>query len=341
MASIPIGQSNNRQSLSGYQKILIGPSYSLDSSPIAELPSKHNALALGIDFACGHRKFVGIGGPSGWGKSELLAYVSKAMTRIHGCSIQVASASQWALSQYHGAAEPILILDDLQDAIKSPRLRHRLRVKLDQRCKRTRPTIICQSGNLTDILKHRIIPSPKLWHLAQISEPSPVERMCITRQIALSEDLRLNAAIESLIATHLNGNGRSIKGAMLRLKLIKSDWHLDSDFAEACGILMPYMIGQDGWDPRDVALEAVHHVFLAWPNLPPLTKRATLAYVLNQLVRLPEEEVAQFLRISTGQVYRHCRNINDRGDCSQTSEFLDIVRIHVFAALADSTKWLE
>jgi hypothetical protein len=177
--------------------------------------------------------------------------------------------------------------------------------------------------------------------LAQILPPSPVERQCIAHQIAQCEKLKLHRSIEALLATHLNGNGRSMRGAMLRLKLIRSDWRADEDFAEACGILMPYLIGEDGWDPRDVAADAVNHVFLAWPDSPPIGRRASLAYVLNQLIRLSEEDVASFLRISTGQVYRHCRNVRDRLECPTSAEFIGIVQAHVYSALAHSAKWLD
>lgn len=317
----------------------------LDQAPefasIAALPSNHNALALGFDFACGQRKFVGIGGPSGWGKTELLEHVSQALSRIHERQIRVWHAVDWAMSQDHATSEPILVMDDLQDALKSPRLRHLLRVRLEQRLRRGKPTMVCQAGNFSEVLRQRVISPSYHWHLAQILEPSPVERQCIAHQIAQDEGIRLHPSIEALIATHLNGNGRSMRGAMLRLKLIRSTWIQDVDFAEACGVLTPFLIGEDGWDPRDVAQEAVNHVFLAWPDTPPIGRRAVLAFALNQLIRLSEEDVAGFLRISTGQVYRHCRNVSEKLSCPHSSEFIGIVRAHVFAALADSAKWLD
>lgn len=312
-----------------------------ESSSIAALPSNHYALALGFDFACGHRNFVGIGGPSGWGKSELLGHVRNALERIHQIDVDVTAASEWAQTEQSATAIPFLLLDDLQDVLKSPRLRHNLRLRIEQRLRRKLPTMICTAGDFSTAIRLRVISPGHEWQLAQILPPSPIERQCIARQIAKCEKVKLHRSIESLLATHLNGNGRSMRGAMLRLKLIRSDWRSDSDFAEACGILMPFLIGEDGWDPRDIVSDAVGHVFLAWPECPPIGKRATLAFVLNQMIRLPEEDVAQFLRISTGQVYRHCKNINGRICCPQSTEFLSIVKTHVYSALAHSAKWIE
>ncbi len=312
-----------------------------ESSTIAELPSNHHALALGFDFACGQRTFVGIGGPSGWGKSELLGHVRNALERIVEIPVSINQASIWALSQQSATTQPVLLLDDLQDVLRSPRLRHLLRLRLEQRIRRNLPTMICTAGDFSTALRQRVITPSNRWQLAQILPPSPVERQCIAHQIAQGEKLKLHRSIEALIATHLNGNGRSMRGAMLRLKLIRSDWRSDQDFAEACGILMPYLIGEDGWDPRDVAADAINHVFLAWPDTPPIGRRASQAYVLNQVIRLSEEDVASFLRISTGQVYRHCRNVRDRLACPLSSEFIEIIQTHVYSALAHSAKWID
>lgn len=307
---------------------------------IAALPSNRNALSVGFDFACGKRRFVGIGGPSGWGKSELLAHVAQAVSQIRERPVRVRDASEWALSQTAAATDGVLILDDLQDAVRSPRMRHLLRIRLEQRLRRNLPTMVAKTGDFAEAQRLRVMASNR-WHLVQILAPTPGERQRIAHQIALEEGLKLHPSIESLIATHLNGNGRSIRGAMLRLKILRSDWQQDADFAEACGRLGPFLIGEDGWDPRDVVQEAVNYVFLAWPETPPVGRRATIAYALHKVLRLAEEDVAGFLRIKTGQVYRHCRNLNDRLDQDETASFLSIVRDHVYWSLADSAKWLE
>lgn len=318
----------------------IVPAEATEPTSIAAVPSNRNALTVGFEFACGQLRFVGLGGPSGWGKSELLAHVARAASHIHERPIRVWDASDWAIAQAPATAEPVLILDDLQDAVKSPRMRHLLRVRLDQRLRRNLPTMIGKTGDFAIDVRLRVIASNR-WHLAAIQAPTPGERQCIAHRIALEEGLILHPSIASLIATHLNGNGRSIRGALLRLKILRSDWGQDADFAEACGRLGPFLIGEDGWDPRDVVQEAVNYVFLAWPEAPPVGRRAVLAFALHKLLRLAEEDVAWFLRIKTGQVYRHCRNVNERLNQPDTAEFLSIVRDHVYWSLADSTKWLE
>lgn len=310
-------------------------------SEIAELPSNHSAMALGFDFACGHRDFVGIAGPSGWGKSELLHRVAAAVKHSRGLNITVKDAVHWALSNEAACHTSILLLDDLQDAIRSPRVRHQLRSKLEKRARRKFPTMICAAGNFDRAINQRIISNLEGWQLAQIHTPSPAEKEQITRQIANAEQIQLHRSIHSVIGLHLNGNGRSIRGALLRLKLIKSDWRDEECFAEACGVLMPFFIGENGWDPRDVVSDAVNHVYLAWPSAPPIHKRAALAYLLNRAVRIPEEDVARFLRVQPGQVYQHCCSVSGKLQTEEVQNFLNVLRSHMFAALAHSAEWQE
>ncbi|ARU42269.1 hypothetical protein CCB80_14400 [Armatimonadetes bacterium Uphvl-Ar1] len=310
-------------------------------NPIAELPSNLAALALGLDFACGQQNFIGVGGPSGWGKSELLHRVREILKHSQGIITEVQSADQWAISNSPACRNSVLLLDDLQDALRSPRLRHLLRLRLEHRLRRNLPTMICTAENFDKAIRNRIISPLSGWHLAEINAPSLIERQRITHQIAKVERINLHPSIESLIALHLNGNGRSIRGALLRMKLVKSNWATLDDFAEACGVLMPFLIGEDGWDPRDVVTEALNHVYLAWPSSAPLGKRAALAYLLNQVIRLAEEDVACFLRVRPGQVYRHCKSVQDRLDNPEVRQFIDVLRTHTFAALAHSADWTD
>jgi hypothetical protein len=312
----------------------------LADQSITALPSNHQVMAVGFDFACGLRPYVGVGGPCGWGKSGMLDHIACATRQISDPHCQRIAAVEWINSQTPPDRDRFLIIDDVQDTLRQPRYRHQLKVRLESRLARRRPTLFGTTGGFQDLIRHGIIRPGSDWQLSEVQEPTAEERQHVARFIAIEQSMELHPSIESLIATHLNGNGRSIRGALLRLKLIKDDWKLESDILGACGVLMPYLIGEDGWDPRDVVAEAVTFLLLSCET-PPLGKRAIIAYSLNRLIRLPEVEVARFLRISTGQVYRHCRNVKERLAQPETAEFMNLVKAHVLTALSQSAQWMK
>ncbi len=273
------------------------------ASQFTALPSNSRAIKLADQFVREIHPFAAVVGPSGWGKSELLQSISRSLTEHLGVEVPVISALEWANSKDKACIDQFLLLDDLQDVFRHPRAKHQLKLRLHQRARFKRPTFVTMVGQSHELITQGIFACPLTWRIESINEPTCPEREFIVKQIAGSERIKLSPQLTHLLATHMNGNGRSIRGALLRLRLIKSDWTALSDLGKASGILMPYLIGENGWDLRDVVRDAVSASMSDCP-LCTLTETEICAYILRNDIQLREDEVATFLRLTPGQVYR-------------------------------------
>jgi hypothetical protein len=100
----------------------------------------------------------------------------------------------------------------------------------------------------------------------------------------------------------LCGNGRSIQGAVHNLKLVREGWARRGDVCEACGVLMPYIHGENGWDPRDVVMDVVTET-LACRSVEGVPPEQVCAYMLISEMALSEYDVATFLGVSPTKAY--------------------------------------
>jgi hypothetical protein len=132
--------------------------------------------------------------------------------------------------------------------------------------------------------------------------PSRAEKEHIVRQIADAQGVALSRPIVNLISRHLYGNGRSIQGAVHTLRLVRPAWSRRDDVCEACGVLMPYIHGEDGWDPRDVVMEVVSLILEREP-IDGVTTDQVCAYMLISELGLSEYDVATFLGVSPTKAY--------------------------------------
>lgn len=303
-----------------------------NTGALAALPSNSGALELADRFVRGLSEFGAVIGPSGWGKSELLQRMSESLQEQTGQPIRVLDALEWSRASSKATLEDFLLLDDMQDAVKSPRSKHQLRLRLEQRFRFKRPTFVTMVGSGHELYCDRLLGSFGNWEIEAIGSPSRSEREQIVSQIATSEKVKLSRELSHLIAAHMNGNGRSIRGALLRLKLIKGDWSRLGDLAEASGILMPYLIGEDGWDIRDVVRDAVAQT-LADRHFD-LTENHLCAYFLRHEIHLREQEVADFLRLTAGQVYRLCNQTAHGLKDPANARLMNECRTAVFRALS-------
>ena len=273
---------------------------------LAALPGNIKAIEAALQFAHSVQPFVVVVGPPGWGKTHLMVSTREAMS-ARGSEPEITSALDWIMNPARFDSNAPLLLDDVQDVLRHPRARHQFRLALERRIRSRRPTMICFNGHRISHTLRAFLPLSREWTVALISEPSSDERELVVRQIASSEGMLLSKAIVRLIARHLHGNGRSVSGALQRLKLYRDDWSAADDVCPACGILMPYLLCDDGWDPRDEVHEAVSRVVSD-----PDTVIDVSAYVLWQLVGLTEGDVATFLKIGPSSVYNRSNQVKRR-----------------------------
>ncbi|MCH7905721.1 MAG: hypothetical protein IH944_14290 [Armatimonadetes bacterium] len=268
----------------------------------AAVPSNLGAIEAGIRFATGTTPLVALVGSPGWGKSHLLQCIYAYMV-LQGRDVKAPmSATVFASGKETEATQGAILLDDAQDAVRNLRTKNEFRRLLELRVRTGRPTLIALSldDGLTEI--RQFLPSPKEWGVQTIDDPNVSEREAIVRQIASDERLALSSPVVHLLSRHLCGNGRSIRGALRTLKLEQQDWSLREHACAACGVLMPYLSGRDGWDVRDLAAEAVSRTLDQRPD-PGVSHSHLCAYMMLIAMKLNEADAAAFLGQSPSSVY--------------------------------------
>jgi len=295
-----------------------------DFGSIAALPSNVRAIEAALLFGSCFQDHVAILGPSGWGKSHLLHAAAKNLRRRLGAAIAVVSAVEWTTSSSHWELATPVLLDDVQDALKQPRLRQSLRAGLERRVKCGRPTLLSFTAEGTSRLLRTFLPHQREWLVATMSEPSPLERELVARQIAASKGMVVAQAILNLLAKKTAGNGRSLEGALERLKLSQARWVDSDEILRGSGILGPYLGDEHGWDLRDhvheVITSAVHENRSCGLQAPVDTDMA-LSVMLHE-VGIGENEVASFYRVSPGEAYARASFSRTRSKDDGVSLFL-------------------
>jgi chromosomal replication initiation ATPase DnaA len=269
---------------------------------LAALPSNLGAIEAGTRFAEGITPFVAIIGAPGWGKTHLLTAVAQYM-RLRGAPTnRPIAATVYATFPDRSDEQLPLILDDVQDAWTNMRTKQELRRLLERRFRAKRHTMVAFADSVSRQEATRFLPNSRDWGYQAILSPSKAERDHVVRQIADSEGVKLSKPIVTLISRHLFGNGRSIQGAVHNLKLVRQGWSRREDVCEACGVLMPYIHGENGWDPRDVVLDVVNNTFAAH-RVDGVSSEQVCAYMLISKMGLSEYDVATFLGVSPTKAY--------------------------------------
>src|SRR5690349_8406287 len=88
---------------------------------LTALPSNIQAIEAGMRVADGTYPFVAVAGPSGWGKSHLLAAIADQINRARADAAIVVSALQWLKYPHRAEALGDLLVDDVQDVLGQPR----------------------------------------------------------------------------------------------------------------------------------------------------------------------------------------------------------------------------
>jgi hypothetical protein len=268
----------------------------------AAVPSNLGAIEAGTRFAEGTTPFVAVVGASGWGKSHLLSAVHQYMSLQGKSPNKPIAATIYATFPDRVAESAPLLLDDVQDGWTNLKTKQELRRLLERRVRSGRHTLVTFADSASRQEVARFLPSSRDWGCQLIAQPTKAERDHIVRQIADSEGVRLSKPIVTLISRHLFGNGRSIQGAVHTLRLVREGWARRDDVCEACGVLMPYIHGENGWDPRDVVLEAVSATF-ACHTVEGVAMEQVCAYMLISEMGLSEYDVATFLGVSPTKAY--------------------------------------
>lgn len=277
-----------------------GSAKGVSFASVAPLPSNIEAIEAALLFAIGQSNLVALVGPSGWGKSQLLDAVSSRV-----CQESPTGAIRLGVTSYlsnpqkyeHQAA---LILDDVQEVFGKTKLRQILRFQLERRVRAGRPTMLAFTASKVTRRIKMFLPASREWTVAQISAPAPEERVLLLNQMADEEDLALSPRLTEIIGRHMHGNGRTLSGALKRLRLGSPSWLDDGATLKACGMLNPFFADNPAWDLRLKILraaEANRHRFpkVSWFEM-------ALYTMLNEAA-LAEADVARIAEIEPADVY--------------------------------------
>jgi len=279
---------------------------------LAPLACNIRAIEAAADFARTIKPFVAIVGPSGWGKSHLLASTALAVGLYQAHSIQVVDARRWALECLDPIDPKPLILDDVQDVLGQPRARHCLIDGLERRARLNRPTMLGCSAAIFHRELHQLLPCSRAWVLASIKEPEFSDREIVVRQLAKKEGLELSRLACRLVAKLVAGNAYSISGALRRAKLIREDWSNPEIALSLCGVLLPHLEAAE-WDVIDVVGEVTRQVLERSLDYGQLTEEIS-AYVLCKFAGLSESDVANYLALPPGEVYGWIKLVESHGN---------------------------
>ena len=272
-------------------------------STLAPLPSNVEAIEAGLLFSRGMQPFVSICGPSGVGKSEILA-----ATQAHAADSELMSAEHYLSVRTRLSPRQPLIIDDCQELLGKPRRMVMFRSALDRRVRGGCPTMLSFTCNEAPRGGFVVIPQSKRWAKYGIEAPNFDERLQLISHVAKQEQMEISPVLSQLLAKWLGGTGRGILGALHRLKLEQPNWTNSRDALRACGVLDAYFSGNPHWDLRH---RVVRTAEACKPMFSGVDCEAMACYTLIRSASLCEHSVAQFLSQSPGNCYSNASRFGD------------------------------
>jgi energy-coupling factor transporter ATP-binding protein EcfA2 len=284
-------------------------------------------------FATGDVDLLALVGPTGWGKTTLLGAMRQRLTRRGtDASAIVLTASDWI--HRSGRLEPgaSLLLDNVQEVLDAPRVRQTFLMALERRVRLGRPTALCFTSPKVTRQFRGVLPGSRSWTIATIASPTTAERADFVRHVAPFLEMRLNEPLIQHIAQTMLGNGRTICGALNRLRMRQSEWLDDESTVRALGLLSPFCADCADWDLRELIADASTTLGL---RDDPCRRKAMLAYTMLNIALLPETEVARFLGVIPGAAYGlsvQCQS--DMASNPQAREEMRLFLANVIGALS-------
>ena len=294
---------NERESLTQSRKLselLMSPKNRSFAS-LAALPSNVEAIEASLLFCAGYNPLVAIVGPSGWGKSHLLHAISYRL------SLEAAGASDpLTVQEYLAAgarmeAGKALLLDDVQEVMGKPRQRLALRVALERRVRAARPVMLAFTYAKPTRQLKTFLPCSRDWTVLTIGEPQPAERVLLLNQMSAAEGLTLSPRLVRILAERMHGNGRTLAGALKRLRLSGASWVDATDTLRALGLLDPFFADNSSWDLRLKMLRIAEAARVQFARTPPTD---LALYTMLHVAELSEADVARSAGINPGEAYQ-------------------------------------
>lgn len=300
----------------------------------AVVGSNCEAIQGALLFSKYQTPFVALVGPTGWGKTHLLEAVAEEFRPLHRKPIQVQSATTWV--EQSSSRENCLpvILDDVQACLQSQRHRQQLRSRLERRVRLGRPTLLSITTDRRQSRFEHMLPIEKAWNVYTLPEPRSDEWVTILNRLLENEGLEFSERLKSVMARRLGGNGRTMHGALQRLKLVSAHWLSEEDEMRALGYLRPFLKRYPNSGMRERIDRVIREVLNADQD-PSMTEfsRCVAIYAMRHFFELDESSIAEFYGVSPGDVYTSYSTI-----CKaiQVDDSMRRLRDLSFAALSES-----
>lgn len=293
---------------------------------LAALPSNVEAIEAALRFSAGMEPFVALVGPSGWGKSHLLGAAALRMAKSVP-PVRLASVTDHLQSGEPVDVPGVLLLDDCQDVLGKPRMRLMLRLLLERRVRTGRATMLAFTLPKPTRSLSNLLPSERSWITTPLEAPTASERALLIEQMAVAEGLSLSGRLTQIVAAQMHGNGRTLSGALKRLRLAGTSWLDASATLRACGILDPFFSDNPDWDLKLKISRLAEQNRARFGRVLP---NDLAIYTMLREASLAEAEVAQALGIEPSAAYlRASRFAKDVGSnplaASYVERFVEIV----------------
>lgn len=306
------------EEFSGSEPILT-ENFPFSFSTLAPLDSNVESLESGLLFANGLLKHCAVVGPSGWGKTHLLEAIAERC-RQRGFRVERRSLVSFLADPVQYDDPGILLLDDAQEVLGKRKRRDRLSANLEARVVSGKPTFLSFTAPKMTRAIRSLIPKENLWQLSGITTPPPDQRLAILARMSQAQHLTLSPLLATIICHHLCGNGRTLSGALNRLKMEGDTWLGSQATLRACGLLEPLFADNGEWD-------LARNIIAIAQNNQPLLACAPIQdlclYTLLHICELGEMDVARAMNLEPAKVYTRANRF--RRGVSMSAESADCV----------------
>lgn len=290
------------------------PESLISFSSLAGIPSNVDAVEAALTFAGGDSPFAALIGPSGWGKTHLMEAVAAHVSREEGRIVPIHSAVEWMAAPQGMEQEHPLLLDNVQDALVRPKVRQNIRAALERRVRLSLPTMLSFTATRPTRPLKSLLPSCQDWVVANIKAPDPRERLVVIAQISAAEGVAISQGLARLLAYKMRGNGRTLVGALKRLRLYGPVWLDSRATLKACGILDPFFADNSAWDLKEQIFRISQQQ--EFRSGPASTADMAIFTMLREAC-LSEADIARFIGIGPSEVYQRSARFEEQASLSE------------------------
>jgi len=259
-----------------------------------------DAVEAGLLFATGFIKFVVLYGVSGWGKTHLMSAVESRLKQEGLECTSVLSAERFLEEPGRFNHPTPLLLDDCQEVLGKTKPRAMFRIALESRIRGGHPTVLGFTGAKLTRPMRSVLPHAREWSVCAVGAPEAAERVHLINQMAEEDGLTLAPNLVRVIAREMHGNGRTLAGALKRLRLSSATWNDADAILRACGLLEPFFADNSSWDLKHRILRTAE---ASRADLKGISWQDLSAYVMLRVAQLAEADVARALDVEPAAAY--------------------------------------